>query len=121
MPPAWRASLGCPRRPARHRVRRVGVRAVVNADAESIDELAAEPAANRTDDKSDDFNREQAARCRELAAAVTHPEHVRKAENGDDVADGVPKTDPFRTRASRDRKPIDQSEHGGEQSADDSS
>src|SRR5205085_5208573 len=105
----------------RHGIRRVKVRAAINADTESIDELAAEPSANGSDDKRHDFYREQAGGRGELAAAGPHPEHEGKAKNRQDVAQGMPDTDPFGTSSGGNREPIDQAEHCGEQSTDDPS
>jgi hypothetical protein len=94
-----------------YRVRRVEIRAGVDADAQSIDELAAEPAADRAKEQGDDFEREQAARRCELATAVTHPAYKAKAGNGDDVAGGMPEANRLGARSSGNREPVDQAEH----------
>src|SRR5690349_23961047 len=86
------------------RARRIGMRVRRDADAEAIDELAAEPAGHERDRGTAEREEPRPRRrLRDLPRA--QPQAEREEDEDDDVAAAVPAADLLGTRARRDRDP----------------
>jgi hypothetical protein len=95
------------------------VRTVIDANAESIDELAAQPSGDTAQPERHDFEQEQSCGwCRIGSVSPHQPDHGEDQDDND-VGPTVQQPDPLRASAGGYGKPINQAEYRCEKAADD--
>lgn len=93
------------------------MRPIVHADAESIDQFAAKPARDTAQRETDHFQNEQIRGRYDVDRISAHQPDQREDQD-DDVGAPVEESDPLRSRAGGNCKPVDQTEHRCEQATD---
>src|SRR5688500_3665508 len=91
---------------------------VVDAHAESIHELAAEPASHTPDAERDNFDEKDSSTQR-VGRGVSRPPHEREESHYDHVAAAVEQANALGTGPRRNSQPVDEPEDRGQQAADD--
>src|SRR6266540_2274133 len=98
----------------------IQVRAVVDANGEPMHQFSSEPSGDRTETDSDDPEHRRRKGWQVSFNRTPRQPADREQQHDDDVADAVIKPDGLRASFIRDRQPVDETEDGGEEPADDS-